>query len=68
MDNSSPADLRLSRLRSRIRILLQSFQSLDFFHVMRDNNKEADAEANTAALLPLGALLKDRVEAWDPIP
>ena len=59
VDRSSPSDLRLSRLMSRIRSLSKSFQSLNFFHVKRDNNKDVDGEANKAVLLSLGVLLRD---------
>lgn len=68
MDNSSPSDLKLSRLLSIIKFLTNTFQSLEFFHVKRENNKEADAEANKAVLLPPGALIRDGDEDWDPIP
>eukprot|EP00253_Pinus_taeda_P029236 PITA_29236 len=68
VDKSSPSDLRLSRLLSRIRVLTNTFQNLEFLHVKRENNKEADAEANKAVLLPPGALLRDGDEGWDPIP
>jgi hypothetical protein len=53
---------------SRIKSLIKSFQSINFFHVLRENNKDADAEANKAALLSAGSLLRDRDEDWDPIP
>eukprot|EP00253_Pinus_taeda_P030893 PITA_30893 len=68
VNNSLPSDLRLSRLMSRIRNLINSFQNLEFLHVKRDNNKEADAEANKAALLPHEVLLRNEDEGWDPIP
>lgn len=68
VDNSSPLDLRLSRLLSRINSLTYSFQNLEFLHIKRDNNKEADAEANKAVLLPLGNYIRDGEEGWDPIP
>ncbi|WP_369075076.1 reverse transcriptase-like protein, partial [Bacteroides uniformis] len=61
-DCSSPFDLRLSRLINGIRTLMKSFQSLNFFHVKRDNNKDADVEANKVVHLPLGVILRDGVE------
>ena len=66
--NSSPRDLRLARLISRIRSLGKLFQNLKYFHVLRDNNKEADLEANKATLLSVGATIRDGDETWDPIP
>jgi len=68
VDNSPPKDLRLARLVSRIKSLIKSFQSINFFHVWRENNKDADAEANKVALLSTSSLLRDRDEDWDPIP
>ena len=68
MDKTSPSDLRLARLLSRIRVLINTFQNLEFLHVKRENNKEADAEANKAMFLPPGTLLRDGEEIWDPIP
>lgn len=68
VDNASPSDLRLSRLIRRIRTLSNSFQCLNFYHIKRDNNKDADAEANKAVTLPLGVIVRDGVESRDPIP
>lgn len=66
--NSSPQDLRLATLISRIRSLAKLFQNLKHFHVLRDNNKEADLEANKDALLSAGVMIRDGNEIWDPIP
>lgn len=52
VDISSPSDLRLSRLIIRIITLSDTFQSLKFYHVKRDNNKDTDVEANKVVLLP----------------
>jgi len=68
VNKPSPSDLRLSRLLSRINTLTSSFQKLEFLHIKRENNKEADAEANIAVHLPLGKYIRDREEGWDPIP
>jgi ribonuclease HI len=57
VENSNPKDLRLSRSMERIRKNVSFFQKISFFHVLRGNNKEADAEANRAALLPMGTLV-----------
>ena len=65
---SFPSDLRLARLMTRIRTLSKSFQSLKLFHVKRDNNKDANVEANKAVFLFLGVLLREGDESWDPIP
>ena len=68
LEDSSPADLRLARVISRIRILVKSFQNANFIHVLRGNNKDADLEANRAVPLPAGSLLKDGIVEWDSIP
>ena len=68
VENSKPKDLRLTRILMRIRKISSSFQSLSFSHVLRNNNKEADEEANRAALLPKGMLILDEKEEWAPIP
>ena len=68
VDRSPPSDLRLSRLMIRIYSLVNCFQSLNFLHVKRALNKEADAEANKAVLLSHGTLQRDGVECWDAIP
>eukprot|EP00253_Pinus_taeda_P027306 PITA_27306 len=66
--HSKPMDLRLARLIFRVTDLRDSFQKLNFYHVLRANNKEADIEANKAALLMVGALLRGGQESWEPIP
>ena len=68
VENTSPKDLRLTRLMARIKKLASSFQKLSFFHVLWNNNKEADTEANRVSLLLVGTLLWDGEENWDPIP
>ena len=68
VDNSAPTDFRFARLMTRIKTLVKTFQSLNFFHVLRENNKDADSEANKAVLLSVDTLLRDRDEAWDLIP
>ena len=64
---SETKDLRLARLIHKILDLGDSFHNLSVYHVLRANN-EADNEANTAALLTAGALLKGDQEIWEPIP
>ena len=57
VEDSSPTDIRLARVISRIRILVKSFRTASFLHVLRENNKDADLEANRAVPLPAGFLL-----------
>ena len=68
VDNIVPQDLRLARLVTRIKKLVKSLQSVNFFHVLWENNKNTDLEANKAALLSVGTLLSDGDEEWDLIP
>lgn len=68
LDNSTPTDFRFARLMTRIETLVKTFQSLNFFHVLRETNKDADSEANKEFFLSVGSLLRDRDEAWDLIP
>ena len=65
---SETKDLRLARLIHKILDLGDSFHNLSVYHVLRGNNKEEDNEANKAALLTSGALLKGEREIWEPIP
>ena len=68
MEDSSPADLRLARAILRIRNMVKSFRTASFLHVLRENNKDADSEANRAVSLSEGSLLVDETEEWDFIP
>lgn len=54
--NTNFADLRLARTISRIKGM-KKLLSLEFFHILRTNNKEADVEANKAAQLGVGSIL-----------
>lgn len=66
--HSKPTDLRLARLIFTVTDLGDSFQNFNFYHVLRANNKEVDIEANKAALLTAGALLRGGQYTWEPIP
>ena len=68
VEDSSPTDLRLARAILRIRNMVKAFRTASFLHVLRENNKEADSEANKAVLLSEGSLLIDETEEWDSIP
>ena len=68
MDNSAPTDFIFARVVTRIKTLVKTLQSVNFFHVLRENNKDVDLEANKAVLLSASTLLRDRDEEWDPIP
>ena len=68
VEDSSLADVRLARIISRIKTLMKSFRTTTFLHVLRENNKAVDLEANRAVPLPPGCLLADGIESWDSIP
>lgn len=42
--------------------------NLNYFHILRSNNKATDIEANKAVHLEAGSILKDKEILWDPIP
>jgi len=68
VSNSQALDLKLARLISRIKALENAFQNLNYFHVLRTHNKEADTEANKVVLLSAGVKMKDEEKFWEPIP
>lgn len=41
---------------------------MNYYHVLRTHNKEADLEANKATLLSTGVKMKDEEESWESIP
>lgn len=68
ISNSPALDLKLARLISRIKGLENAFQKLNYYHVLRTHNKEADIATNKAALLSTWVKMKDEEESWGPIP
>ena len=68
MDNTIPKDLRFARLVKRIKSMTKILQRVNLFHVLQENNKDTDIEANKAALLSIGTLSTDREDEWAPIP
>ena len=68
VSKSLALDLKLARLIARIKGLENAFQKLNYYHVLRTHNKEADLEANKAALLSTGVKIKDEEESWESIP
>jgi ribonuclease HI len=51
------SNLKLTNLVKRIHLLSHSFQKIEFFHILRSLNSEADREANKETLLNKGDLL-----------
>ena len=67
VEKSVPSDFRFARVVARIKTLVKSFQRINFFHVLRENNKESDSKENKVVHLSAGSLSRDWVEDWDPI-
>ena len=68
MDGSKPKDVRFTRLMKQIKSIYKTLHKVVFFHVLRENNKDADLEANKATLLSVGTLSRDGGEDWVLIP
>lgn len=66
--NLPSKDMNLNRIVFRIKKLSQSFTMLEYFHVLRANNAEADREANRVVRLGQGVLSIGEVDEKDPIP
>jgi ribonuclease HI len=62
-------DMKLKQLLSRIKRRLTNFRKVEFYHILRSNNKEADQAANQAVTLRKGELLLNKeVSSWVPLP
>ena len=58
MINGYPSgDIKCRRLYKKAKLLLS--QSIEFYHILRQNNKDADTMANVGASLPQGHLSQD---------
>jgi ribonuclease HI len=50
----------------KIKLLMRQFQTIQIFHVLRENNSQADEEANMGASLGQGILLlNDVLDNWE---
>ena len=56
-ENSPPNQMHLKHLIKKIKILSLSFLKIDFFHVLRKNNKEVDRAANLGSTLSFSTLI-----------
>ena len=63
-----PSSFRLRQVIRRIFLLLPLFNSIEFFHVLRDLNEQADSAANEAISIGLGVLSINGVQSLEPIP
>ena len=63
-----PSSSRLRQVIRRIFLLMPLFSSIEFFHVLRDLNEQADSAANEAISIGLGVLSINGVQSLEPIP
>ena len=63
-----PSSFHLRQVIRRIFLLLPLFSSIEFFHVLRDLNEQADSAANEAISIGLGVLSINGVQSLEPIP
>lgn len=55
--NSLPKNIHLRTILIRIQSEIKTFRAIEFFHVLRENNQDADRQANLATKQPEGTLL-----------
>ena len=55
-ENSLPNQMHLKQLIQKIKLLSLSFFKIEFYHVLRKTNKEADRAANLGSSLSFGEL------------
>ena len=60
-ENSLPNQMHLKQLIQKIKLLSLSFFKIEFYHVLRKNNKEANRAANSSSSLSFGELKNQ----WD---
>jgi ribonuclease HI len=63
---SNPRDLSLKQIMDRIRVESRDIK-ITFYHIMRENNKEADKMANAAIGKTLGSLSVEGVVTSTPL-
>ena len=52
----------------KVSIQLKDFEEVQFYHVLRNLNQNADQEANVGASMSKGALRFNGIENYMPIP
>ena len=63
-----PSSSRLRQVIRRIFLLMPLFSSIEFFHVLRVHNEQADSAANESIAIGLGVLSINGVQILEPIP
>ena len=61
-------NISLSRLIDRWRILSKDMEDLSFFHILKENIKQADILANKACSRPVGQLFYQDGTSFSPLP
>jgi hypothetical protein len=66
--NTLPTQMNLRHILKKIMRLSRSFQKIDFFHVLRHLNTEADQAAKSATHLSRGQLSLNGTLVFIPLP
>jgi hypothetical protein len=67
--SSKPKNLKFIHLIKKIKGIATSFHKLDFYHISKNLNQEADKETNIVAQLQKGELkINQEVPQWALIP
>ena len=67
-ENLMPNNMTLRHLIQKIMAQTSSFKKIDFYHVLRENNSNADHEANKGTSLSLGELILNEQGSLCPPP
>lgn len=65
---SKTQSIKLNNLLDKIWLILRNLNSCHFYHVLRDQNRSADKEANQGVLLEARALSVNGIREWVEIP
>ena len=64
----APNSMDLAHYHRKVTTQLKDFEDVQFYHVLRNLNQNADHEANMGASLSQGVLLVNGIEKYFPIP
>ena len=68
VQNQSSPNTNLQQVIHRNKLLLQSFEDIQFYHILRNLNKEVDNRVNSACGRPMGILRCNAVDSHQLIP
>lgn len=63
-----PASIRLRQILRRIGLITSQIRAIEYFHILRKNNENADKAANDSMGLVKGALMINGELRWTSIP